>query len=106
MSELSRLTGVGPKRLVALQAAGLNTLRDLLYYIPRRYVDRTKITPIADLKEGDDAYFAAVIDSVQTPPGRFIARVSDDTGSFELAFFHAAAFLKQQLTPGRRIAAA
>jgi ATP-dependent DNA helicase RecG len=106
MSELSRLTGVGPKRLQALQAAGLNNLRDLVYHVPRRYVDRTRITPISSLREGDDAFFTAHIDSVQTPPGRLIVQVSDDTGSFELAFFRAARFLTEQLYPGRRISVA
>jgi len=106
MSELSRLTGVGPKRLKALQAAGLHTLRDLVYHVPRRYVDRTRVTPIATLREGDDAFFTCRIDSVQTPPGRLIVKVSDDTGSFELAFFRAARFLTEQLYPGRRISVA
>ena len=106
MSELSRLTGVGPKRLKALEAAGLHTLRDLVYHVPRRYVDRTKVTPIATLREGDDAFFTCHIDSVQTPPGRLIVRVSDDTGSFELAFFRAARFLTEQLYPGRRLSVA
>ena len=103
---VTRLNGIGDKRAEGLAEMGIETLLDLLLHYPRRYVDRTKLTPISGLREGDDAYFVAVIDSVQTPPGRFIARVSDDTGTFELAFFHAAAFLKQQLTPGRRIAAA
>jgi ATP-dependent DNA helicase RecG len=106
MSELSRLTGVGPKRLKALEAAGLTTLRDLVYHVPRRYVDRTRVTPISSLREGDDAFFTCHIDSVQTPPGRLIVRVSDDTGSFELAFFRAARFLTEQLYPGRRISVA
>jgi ATP-dependent DNA helicase RecG len=106
MSELSRLTGVGPKRLKALEAAGLHTLRDLVHHVPRRYVDRTRVTPIATLREGDDAFFTCHIDSVQTPPGRLIVRVSDDTGSFELAFFRAARFLTEQLYPGRRISVA
>jgi RecG-like helicase len=49
MSELTRLTGVGPKRQKALEASGITTLRDLVTRIPRRYVDRTRITPVASL---------------------------------------------------------
>jgi ATP-dependent DNA helicase RecG len=105
-SELIRLTGVGPKRLAALQAAGIQTFRDLVYRVPRRYVDRTRLTPIATLKEGDDAFFVARIDAVKTPPGRLNVTVSDETGSFELAFFNSAQFLRQQLVPGRRISVA
>jgi ATP-dependent DNA helicase RecG len=105
-SELTRLTGLGPKREKALEAAGIRTLRELVYHVPRRYVDRTKLTPIATLGEGDDAFFTAVIDGVKTPPGRLIVSVTDETGSIELAFFNSAQFLRQQLTPGRRISVA
>ncbi|HEX2612681.1 MAG TPA: hypothetical protein VHO02_03700, partial [Fibrobacteria bacterium] len=65
-SELLRLTGVGPKRLQALEAAGIRTLRDLVYHVPRRYIDRTRITPISSLREGDEAFFVAHIESVKT----------------------------------------
>src|SRR5690606_32209989 len=106
MSELSRLTGVGPKRLKALEAAGIRTLRDLVYHVPRRYIDRTRVTPVGTLREGDEAYVAARIDAVKTPPGRLVVTVSDDTGRIDLAFFNSAAFLRQQLAPGRRLAAA
>jgi ATP-dependent DNA helicase RecG len=105
-SELLRLTGLGPKRLEALEAAGIRTLRELVYHVPRRYVDRTRLTPIASLREGDDAFFTARIDSVKTPPGRLVVTVADDTGSLELAFFNSAQFLRQQLVPGRRLSVA
>ena len=70
MSELTRLTGVGPKRLKALESSGIRTLRDLVYYLPRRYVDRTRITPISSLREGMDAFLPVNIDfanAVGTP---------------------------------------
>lgn len=105
-SELLRLTGVGPKRLQALEAAGIRTLRDLVYHVPRRYIDRTRVTPVSGLREGDEAFFTARIESVKTPPGRLVVTVSDETGSLELTFFNSAHYLKQQLMPGRRIAVA
>lgn len=49
---LENLKGVGPARQKALDKAGLFCLRDLLYYIPRRYVDRT-ILKDTMLAEGD-----------------------------------------------------
>src|SRR5690606_9806467 len=105
-SELLRLTGVGPKRLQALEAAGIRTLRDLVYHVPRRYIDRTRLTPIASLRGGDEAYFVARVEGAKAPPGRLVVTVSDETGSLELAFFNSAHYLKQQLTPGRRISVA
>src|SRR5690606_31986533 len=108
MSELLRLTGLGPKRQQALAAAGIHTLRDLVYYVPRRYVDRTRVTPVATLQEGDDAFFVARVASVKTPPGRLVVTVRDETdqAAIELAFFNAAGFLRQQLVPGRRLSVA
>lgn len=108
MSELLRLTGLGPKRQKALASAGILTLRDLVYHVPRRYVDRTRTTPVSSLKEGDDAFFTARITSVKTPPGRLLVTVADehDQATIELAFFNAAQFLRQQLLPGRRLSVA
>jgi len=46
------LKGVGPKRSEAFTELGIHTLEDLLYYFPRRYVDRTNFCRLSDLKEG------------------------------------------------------
>jgi len=106
MSELTRLTGVGPKRLKALESSGIRTLRDLVYYLPRRYVDRTRITPISSLQEGMDAFLAVDIDSATVIGTRLVVQVSDDTGSLELVFFRGLHYLKQALSPGKRISIA
>jgi len=46
------LKGIGPKRAGLLNKAGINSIEDLLYYFPKRYQDRTKITPISELAPG------------------------------------------------------
>ncbi|MFA5005229.1 MAG: ATP-dependent DNA helicase RecG [Candidatus Omnitrophota bacterium] len=46
------LKGVGPKRSQAFESVGIRTLEDLLYYFPRRYVDRTNFCKISALEEG------------------------------------------------------
>ncbi len=50
--ELSMLKGIGPTRLENLRAAGICSLRDLLYRLPVRYEDMTAITPCSDCKPG------------------------------------------------------
>jgi len=45
--------GVGPRKSECLSRIGINTVEDLLYYLPRRYEDRSKFTPIKELKLGD-----------------------------------------------------
>jgi len=47
------LKGIGPQRAKAFTRIGISTLEDLLYYFPRRYEDRRKLTSIANLKEGE-----------------------------------------------------
>ncbi len=46
---LQFIKGIGPKRAAALEAHGITTLYDLLYYFPRGYLDRSTIVRIGDL---------------------------------------------------------
>jgi ATP-dependent DNA helicase RecG len=47
------IKGVGPKKSELLSKIGINTIEDILYYLPRRHEDRSNITPIKDLKAGE-----------------------------------------------------
>ena len=44
-------TGISPKRAEVLAEHGVRVFRDLLYYFPRRYLDRSTVTPISKLDE-------------------------------------------------------
>jgi ATP-dependent DNA helicase RecG len=44
------LHGLGPARTAALEENGLGTLRDLLWSLPYRYVDRGSVVPLKDLE--------------------------------------------------------
>ncbi len=46
------IKGVGPARLKVLNKIGIETIEDLLYYLPRRYEDRSNIRPISDIEVG------------------------------------------------------
>lgn len=50
--ELIHLKGVGPKTAEQFLAAGLHTVRDLIYFFPRAYEDFSKITTIATIRPG------------------------------------------------------
>src|SRR5688500_18468595 len=54
-TEIQFIKGVGPGRAAALKAAGIETIRDLLYFFPFRYEDRRHPTRIADLGRHIDA---------------------------------------------------
>jgi ATP-dependent DNA helicase RecG len=51
-SDIQYLKGVGPKKGDALKKNGIKTVFDLFYYVPRKYLDRSLITPLNQLEEG------------------------------------------------------
>ncbi|UCC78721.1 MAG: ATP-dependent DNA helicase RecG [Candidatus Zixiibacteriota bacterium] len=51
-SDVQYLKGVGPRKGEALKKHGIKTVFDLFYYVPRKYLDRSLITPLDKLEEG------------------------------------------------------
>ena len=52
LAEVDALPGIGPKTKEALERAGIFSVRDLLYYLPRDYDDYQEAQKIADLQPG------------------------------------------------------
>ena len=88
------IKGVGPSRVKLLNILGVYTIEDLISYYPRTYEDRTKITKIAELQDGQSAMIEAV-----TTSGASTARlrrnmtitkviVEDDTGRALISWFN------------------
>jgi len=86
--------GVGPKIAALFRQKGLNTIEDLCYFLPNRYVDKRVIKKIREVTEGENALIVAkVVTSrpVYFPRARrraFEATVQDETGSLTLRWFH------------------
>src|SRR5262245_37637967 len=100
------LRGVGPNRAIALERLAIRTLEDLLLHVPRRYVDRTAIVPVRDLRPGTAACVRARVESVQArPPWRgrrsVVATVADDTGHLRVVWY--TAWTREQLRPGNEV---
>lgn len=98
--EISQLPGLGPKRVEALHKAGLNSVADLLYNIPRTYLDQTKVTPIGNCRVGEKVVLIGRISRsgiVRGRKSRFVATLSDGTGEIQLLFFHAASFWARRI---------
>src|SRR3990172_7620897 len=49
---VTALAGMGPRRGPLLKQKGIETLEDLLYYLPFRYENRIRFTPIGELRPG------------------------------------------------------
>ena len=58
---LGALPGFGPKRAAALARRGLRTCEDLLFHLPARYDDRTRLARIGELQVGLRATFAGEV---------------------------------------------
>lgn len=54
-SSVQYIKGIGPKRASCLYRLGVQTVRDLLYFVPRRYVDYSSVMKIKDLQINDEA---------------------------------------------------
>lgn len=48
--EVTQLSGVGPALAAKLGKLGLHTVEDLLFHLPNRYQDRTRLVPLSALK--------------------------------------------------------
>jgi ATP-dependent DNA helicase RecG len=54
-TQIQYIKGVGPKLASIFNSRNINTLRDVLYFFPRTYEDRSKLTSIRDTSEGGNA---------------------------------------------------
>ncbi len=85
------LRGVGPRAAQRLANLGIETVQDLLFHLPTRYQDRTRVVPIGSLRPGDEAVIEGVVDLAEIKFGRkrmLLVRLSDGTGALTLRFFH------------------
>lgn len=85
------LSGVGPTLGAKLNKCGIITLADLLFHLPYRYQDRTRITPIQDLRANDWAVVTGRVCKTEIKLGRrrmLYCVIEDKTGFLNLRFFH------------------
>ena len=103
--DLSTLPGLGPKRVQVLNEAGFYSVTDLLYNVPRTWVDRTRISRIANSKEGDLGVFVGTIARagiIRGRKSRFVAYLDDGSGQISLVFFRGVSHWAKSLVVGSR----
>jgi len=102
--ELTQLKGVGKKLAQTLAKLEISNLQDLLFHLPFRYEDRTRVLPLTRFRPGTQGLFEAEIESHQVVYGRrrsLEVRVKECGSSVILRFYHFSAAQAQQLSPGK-----
>ena len=100
---VTALKGVGAALAEKLAKIHIRNLQDLLFHLPLRYQDRTRITPIGALQPDGDFVVQGKVLGAEVVMGRrrsLLCRVNDGTGSVGLRFYHFSAAQKNNLKAG------
>ena len=103
---ITYLKGVGPQRAELLKKElNIHTFRDLLYFFPFRYVDRTRFYKIREVN-ADMPYIQlcgkiVTLETIgQHRKKRMVVDLEDDTGRIELIWFQGIKWMSKKLRPG------
>jgi ATP-dependent DNA helicase RecG len=105
--DIKFLPGVGPSRAELLaNELGIRTFRDLLYYFPYKYIDRTKFHSISEIRaEQAHIQVKGKIRSFELLGERNKQRLSavfyDETGTMDLVWFQGIKYIRENLVPGK-----
>ena len=100
------LRGVSDKMAAKLARLNLFSLQDLLFHLPLRYEDRTRITPVGALRPGVAAQVQVTVEMADVTFRRrrsLVVRASDSSGGLTLRFFHFSRHQQQQFIPGQQL---
>ncbi len=103
---VTSLKGVGGKVAERLVKIGVQQVQDLLFHLPLRYQDRTRLMPLGALRLQQEVLVEGTIQLSQVKFGRrrsLLCHISDGTGSLILRFFHFSKVQQLQLEKGRKI---
>ncbi len=106
-SDIENLPKVGPTFAKKFQKLGINTIRDLLYHVPTRYLDYSNITTISNLSPNQTATIHAKIVSIKNIYSKRglkmqVGSVEDASGKISVIWFNQP-FLVKTLYPGRLV---
>ena len=106
--DVGEVQGLKGPRAKKLAEAGIGSVADLLLHAPRRYIDRSRVEPIALLPLGEEITVVGTVRSVSSRRARrnmviVEATVSDGTDAIRAVWFNQA-FRARQLTEGAEVA--
>ena len=104
---IEEVKGVGAKRAAVLKEVGIDTLGDLFYYLPRRYLDRSRTLPMARAPIGQEVTLIGCVRQMRFVPGRkprFVLVVEDETDDIACTFFQGGRYLQRNFEEGDELA--
>ena len=105
---LTELAGVGAKMAEKLHKIGLNNVQDVLFHLPLRYEDRTRIWPINRVAPGQYLTVQGEVSHCSIQFGKrkmLTVKIGDGTGSVTLKFFNFNASMKNSFSDGKQVKA-
>ncbi len=103
MTPITQLRGIGSAVAEKLERLGILHVEDLLFHLPLRYQDRTRVHPINSLHPGREALIEGTVQHARVLYRRrrmLLVDLSDDTGVLLLRFFHFSAAQQNSLRKG------
>jgi len=98
---LISISGLGQKTSERLNQLGIYSLEHLLFHLPNRYQDKTRLTPLADAQVGAEVLVELTINRIEEAPTRqrqLLCHLTDENGQrLLLRFFHFNQYQKQAL---------
>ena len=103
---VTALKGVGPTLAEKLARLGIESAQDVLFHLPFRYEDRTRVSAIGSVQPGQTYVLEGEITACDLAYGRrrsLLAWLQDDTGKIALRFFHFSKAQQQHLGKAGKI---
>jgi len=104
---ITRLKGASEKVAALFEHLGVQTIREMIYFFPRRHDDFSQLHRIHDLSYGAlETVIGTVRDTFDQPTKRgftlFRATIEDETGSISVTWFNQR-WLARSLYPGKKV---
>lgn len=100
------LRGIGEQQAHKLARLNIATVQDVLFHLPLRYQDRTRVAPIGSLRAGDEAVVEGEVQLTEVVFRKrrsLLCRIADGTGALTLRFFYFSQAQKEGLARGTRL---
>ncbi len=104
---IDRVRGIGAKRAAVLNEVGIATLGDLFWYLPRRYLDRRRVLPIARAPVGEEVTLVGRVKGTSFVPGRrprFVLVVEDESDDITCTWFSGGRYMQRHFQEGDELA--